>query len=191
MSAIGLAGFSATFAQSEDPWCTFTDHDEAVKRTAILCALGSQCLGRVFELASGNGSNSAVIAPRALRFDATEGTTEGTRLTEQALSAWPRARAIHLPLPATAPRATYDAIIIAELLYYLTPTDMDRVAREVSRRVRRGTVLVLAHHRIDFHDFTQHAAGIHERFLSASPRFETVKTIRRTKRWVVQAAIAR
>ena len=80
MKAIDLAGFADKFAAEDDPWRTFSARDETVKRQAILRALGPGPIGRVLELAAGNGSNSAAIAPRALRLDATEGTAEGTRL---------------------------------------------------------------------------------------------------------------
>lgn len=190
MTSIDLAGFSAKFAAEDDPWRTFASRDEAVKRAAILHALGSGPLGRVLELASGNGSNSAAIAPRARRLDATEGTEEGTRLTARAIAPWPRARASRLPLPGRAPRPTYDAVVVAELLYYLTPGGMAQVARDVAGAARPGTVLVLAHHRIDFYDFAQHAAGIHDRFLREAGRFTRLRTIRRTSKWIVQSAVA-
>lgn len=76
-SPIDLAGFAAKFAGDDDPRRTFTARDEAVKRAAILHAIGHRPVGRVLELASGNGSNSAAIARMALRLDATEGTREG------------------------------------------------------------------------------------------------------------------
>jgi cyclopropane fatty-acyl-phospholipid synthase-like methyltransferase len=191
LSAIKLAGFSAKFAKSDDPWQTFTNRDEAIKRAAILHALGPAPLGRVLELASGNGSNSVAMAPRALRLDATEGTAEGTQLTADATRAWPRTRAVQLPLPGQLPRPTYDAVVIAELLYYLTPREMARVARDVAQTARRGTILVLAHHRIDFYDFAQRAAGIHDRFIFEAGRFGGTQVIHRTSRWIVEAALAR
>ena len=191
MSAIDLAGFSAKFAGDDDPWRTFSNRDEAVKRAAILHAIGPGPRGRVLELASGNGSNSAALAPRSLRLDATEGTAEGTALTARAIERWPRARALLQPLPARSPRSTYDAVVVAELLYYLSARDMALVAREVARAARPGTVLVLAHHRVDFYDFAQHAAGIHARFLGAAGRFGPARLVRRTSQWIVEAAVAR
>jgi SAM-dependent methyltransferase len=188
MAVIGLAGFAAKFADSDDPWRTFTDHDEAVKRSAILHALGAGPIGRVLELASGNGSNSAAIAPRSLRLDATEGTREGTDLTARAISAYPRARAIRLPLPARPPRPVYDAVVIAEILYYLSDRAMARVARDAATWLRPGGTLVLAHHRIDFFDFAQHAVGIQTRFLAQTERCWTVRTVRRTGKWLVCSA---
>jgi cyclopropane fatty-acyl-phospholipid synthase-like methyltransferase len=188
VSAIDLAGFARKFATADDPWRTFSSRDEAVKRAAILHALGAGPLGRVLELASGNGSNSAAIAPRALRLDATEGTAEGTRLTATAIAKWPRARATQLALPAAPPRPRYDAVVVAEILYYLSPRVMAAVAAMVAATLRPGGRLVVAHHRIDFYDFAQHARGIDARFLAETGVDWDVRVVRSCRRWEVMAA---
>ncbi len=186
MTAITLAGFEATFAASDDPWRTFADPDEALKRGAILHAMGSGPWGRVLELAAGNGSNSAVIAPRALRLDATEATARGTALVTRAIAGrGPRACAIRLTVPARLPRTRYDIVVVAELIYYLSPRAMARTARDLAAALRPGGTLVLAHHRIDFHDFAQHAAHLQRAFLAATGRRWQVRIVRRTGRWVV------
>ena len=101
MRPIALSGFEAKFAGDNDPWSTFTDPDEALKREAILHAMGTGPWGRVLEIAAGNGSNSAAIAPRALRLDATEATVTGTALVARAIrSRSGRARAIRMAVPA-------------------------------------------------------------------------------------------
>lgn len=188
MKTIDLSGFANKFAGDDDPWRTFSDRDEAVKRAAILHALGPGPLGRVLELASGNGSNSRAIAPRALRLDATEGTAEGTRLTARTIARWPRSRAITLALPARFPRSHYDAIVIAELLYYLSPRAMREMALAVGDALRPGGRLVLAHHRVDYYDFAQHAAGIQTRFLAMTGATWTVGAVRSRSRWQVIVA---
>lgn len=188
MKPITLAGFEDKFRGDADPWRTFSGRDEALKRRAILHAIGTGPIGRVLELASGNGSNSAALAPRSLRLDATEATASGTRLTAEAIAAWDRARASLLVLPGRFPRPTYDAIVLAELLYYLSPRDMERVARDATGALRPGGCLVLAHHQKDFYDFVQHARTIHRRFLDATGAAWSLRQVRRTSRWVVLAA---
>lgn len=184
MRAITLEGFDSRFAGDADPWATFTARDEAVKREAIVRAMGSQ--GRVLELAAGNGSNSVALARRALRLDATEGTEAGSRLVRNAVGEDPRVSVSRLVLPGRFPRATYDAVIVAEVLYYLQPRAMAAVARDVARALRPGGVVVLAHHRIQFHDFAQHAEGIHERFLRATGVRWVAGSGRRTGKWIVR-----
>lgn len=190
MRPITLAGFDAKFGDSDDPWQTFEGPDEVLKRKAIIHAMGSGPWGRVLELAAGNGSNSAGIAPRALRLDATEATESGTALVRKAVgcrrggSRAGRTRVLRLAVPARLPRQRYDGVVVAELLYYLTPRAMGRTARDVARAIRPG-VLVLAHHRIDFPDFAQHAATIQRRFLAETRQRWRVRTVRRTGHWVV------
>lgn len=188
MKPIDLTGFEQVFANDPDPWRTFSDRDEAVKRTAILHAVGPAARGRILELAAGNGSNSRALARRSLRLDATEATAAGTRLVAAALGNHaPRARAIRLAVPARFPRRRYDAVVIAELLYYLSPRAMQQTARDVARALRPGGMLVLAHHRIDFHDFAQHAGQLQRAFLEQTGRHWRVRVVRRTGRWVVLA----
>lgn len=187
MKAITLDGFERTFAADPDPWRTFHDRDEAVKRRAILRALGPGPWGRVLELAAGNGSNSVALAARALRLDATEATVAGTKLVANALAGRHRARAIRLTVPNRLPRTTYDAVVVAELLYYLSPKAMTQTAHHLAQALRRGGTLVLAHHRIDFHDFAQHAEPLHRRFLHATGRNWSVRAVQRNRRWAVIA----
>ncbi len=188
MRPITLSGFDAKFAGDDDPWRTFDDADEALKRRAILHAMGAGPWGRVIELAAGNGSNSAAIAPRALRLDATEATESGTALVAKAIRPrGRRARAIRLAVPARLPRERYDIAVVAELIYYLSPLAMARTARDVAGVLRSGGTLVLAHHRIDFPDFAQHAAHIQRRFLAATGRRWQVRVVRRTGHWIVLA----
>lgn len=142
-------------------------------------------MGRVLEIAAGNGSNSAAIAPRALRLDATEATPSGTALVAQALGDYPRARALSLVVPGRWPRPRYDVAVVAEVLYYLSARDMARTARDLAAVLRPGGVLVLAHHRVDYPDFEQHAERLQQAFLLATRRHWKVRVVRRTGRWLV------
>jgi hypothetical protein len=105
----------------------------------------------------------------------------GTKLVARAIAA----RAIRLAVAAPLPRPAYDIAVVAELLYHLFPRDMVRTARDAAAALRHGGTLVLAHRRIHFPDFTQHAAHIQRRFLAATGRRWQVRTVRRTSHWIV------
>ncbi|PAV70146.1 hypothetical protein WR25_21416 [Diploscapter pachys] len=182
---ITLTGFDRKFAKDADPWSTFSNRDEAVKRRAILHAIGQGPLGRVLEIAAGNGSNSVAMAPRTLRLDATEATASGTALVKSALQGNSRARALRLVVPGRLPRSRYDVAVVAEVLYYLRERDMARTARDLVAALRPGGVLVLAHHRVDYPDFAQHANRLQQAFLLATQRRWQVRVVRRTRRWLV------
>lgn len=189
MKPIDLAGFDRKFASDDDPWSTFSDRDEAHKRTAILHGLGGGPTGRVLELAAGNGSNSVKLSRRALRLDATEGTVAGTRLVARAIGETDRARVRRLVLPGRFPAACYDHIVVAEVLYYLSKRAMAQVARDVAAALRPGARLILAHHRVDYPDFVQHAEGIHDRFVGETgARWSRAGGVR-TGRWRVETYV--
>jgi cyclopropane fatty-acyl-phospholipid synthase-like methyltransferase len=188
MKPIDVQGFEDKFADDPDPWKTWSGRDEVLKRKAILHALPSGKTGRMLELGAGNGSNSRALAQRSLRLEATDATREGTRLIEETLAPFaPRATAYQLIVPARPRSTAYDTIVVAELLYYLSARDMGTLARQVADCLQPGGTLVLAHHRISFYDFVQHAEGIHDRFLAATQVGWRSRTVRRTGNWIVQS----
>lgn len=183
--AITLRGFEATFRGNPDPWRTFAAPDEIRKRRAILRALGTGPRGRVLELASGNGSNSVALARRARRLDATDGAPTAVALTAKATRGTRNVVATRLDLPGHFPAARYDAIVAAEILYYLTPAALAATAREMRRALRPGGRLVLAHHHLRFADTTQTPAVIHALLLSSLGRRAVRRWHLRTGRWRV------
>lgn len=185
--AISLAGFEQTFERDPDPWSTFSSRDELVKRNVILHALGPRKHGRLLELGSGNGAHSVALARKSLRMHACEGTDTGFRLTASALRHDPRAHAHRLILPGRFPGASYDAVVISELLYYLDNQTLLAVAQESARRLRTGGTLVLAHHKVQFDDAAQITARVHERFLALIPRRLVRSFGHRSRFWRVEA----
>lgn len=184
---IDLAGFDARFAADKDPWGTFVHRDEVNKRDAIIRALGPGLRGRVLELGCGNGSNSIALARRAWTLDACDAVPSAVQRTAAALADRPRARAHRCPLPGRFPRARYDAVVIAELLYYLRPYAMRRLAADVGRALAPGGGVVLAHHHLDFHDTAQTSRAIHRRFIAHTGRVWDPRSSQRNRRWTVEA----
>lgn len=190
---IDLAGFEAVFRDSPDPWKTRTSRDERVKREAILRALGTGRRARVLELASGNGSNSSGVLSRSLRLHACDGAEAAVALTRAALGEsrrGARADVTVARLPGGVPADPVEAVVIAEVLYYLPARDVRRLGQELARRLQPGGRLVLAHHGVDFHDTASRPQLCHTHLLEGvSDEGRNVlgrRTFARTSRWRVE-----
>lgn len=182
-----LAGFETRFRADPDPWKTFTSCREAIKRRQIIAAAGHRRWSRGLELGAGNGSNSQALRKCVLRLDICEGTARGAELINEAVANCPRARVHQLVLPAPFPASGYDLIVIAELLYYLTASDLRGLGHEISRTLVPGGRLILAHHHQKFADARQHGAKVHEALRGAlqiplAPSFYI-----RTRHWTVES----
>ncbi len=180
-----LEEFDGKYVRNSDPWSTLSSRDEAIKRHAILCALGRGPYGRMLELGSGAGANSRALAARCVRLDACDGAPAAVQLTKEKLASYRHAKAHHIILPGRLPARRYDAVIIAELLYYLTERQMKQLAIDVARALPGGR-LVLAHHKAWFDDAAQSGANIHHRFLRAFKNRGKRVYARQTRRWIVE-----
>ena len=190
--AITLAEFDARFRADADPWGTTRKRDEAVKREAILQALGAGRRGVVWELASGNGSNSAALARRALRLVATDGSPRAVELTAKALDTHPNAVAQEGCLPDGLPEGGVDAVVVAEVLYYLTSAQIAQLGRKLASTLRPRSRVVLAHHLTDFSDTASRPADCHAKLwralLQSGRNLDSARTLTRTRRWRVDRA---
>ena len=184
-----LDHFEAVFAASPDPWGTRSHRDEACKRRGILRLLGPRGTGRMLELGCGNGSNSRALARRTLHLHACDGAAAALRHAARNLRGSGNVSLHRLVLPGRFPNDRFDAVVIAELLYYLDDRTLASVAREVRRTLRPGGRLVLCHHHTQFADAVQRQSGLHRRFMAQLGPGWPVVGRRRTARWKAAAFI--
>ncbi|WP_420605496.1 class I SAM-dependent methyltransferase [Novosphingopyxis sp.] len=183
---ITIEGFEQKFAGDSDPWGTFVIRDEANKRAAIRHALGTRMAGRTLELACGNGSNSIMLARRTLRLIACDGAPSAVSLTAERLKKTPNAVVQHCKLPEGLPRKVFDRMVAAEILYYLSPSDLAKLACRVGHSLAPGGELILCHHHLHFHDAAQDPARVHDRFRWLLPFRVRPVWHYRNSRWVVE-----
>ncbi|MGB3627141.1 MAG: class I SAM-dependent methyltransferase [Henriciella sp.] len=157
-----------------------------MNRTHLAQAAGPGKHGRVLEVAAGNGSNTPMLAARALRLTVTEGTPSGAELTRQAIEGIERTSVHQLDLADRFPGDRYDLIVISEVLYYLPDRSFRALASEVSRTLRPAGTLVLAHHTVFFDDALRDGRGVHRQFLGEVAADLACAFRRRTRRYVIE-----
>jgi SAM-dependent methyltransferase len=150
--------FQQMYQQDGDPWKVRQRWYEQRKRDIVLASLPDQRYGRAFEPACGNGQLTAALAQRAEHLMASDMSPEAVRLTRQHLRHELADDASHVTLACqTMPLewpldASFDLIVISEMLYYLREADLALLVRRCIASLTPGGALLLCHWRRPFHD---------------------------------------
>ncbi|MCQ8239715.1 class I SAM-dependent DNA methyltransferase [Rhizosaccharibacter radicis] len=127
--------FDRLYAADPDPWRYETSDYERAKYAATLAALPTGPIGDALELACSIGVMTRQLAPRCRSLLSVDGAASAleraaTRCAELRNVSFRHAR---LPeeLPA-APPGGWSLAVISELLYFLSPDDIDRLADGVA-----------------------------------------------------------
>jgi 2-polyprenyl-3-methyl-5-hydroxy-6-metoxy-1,4-benzoquinol methylase len=121
--------FEALYRRHADPWKLATSDYEDRKYRATVAALGKRRFRNALEVGCSIGTLTERLAGCC---DA----LLGVDFIEQALQA-ARQRCAHLPhvrferraIPAQWPSGAFDLIVLSEVLYFLSPADLNEVAR--------------------------------------------------------------
>jgi len=139
----GAEVFEQIYARSPDPWGFETSVYERGKYAETLGQLGSLRPVSALELGCSIGVMSQALAARCTRLlclDAAPTALERARLRCAGLDHVTFRRGL---LPADWPEGRFDLIMISELLYFLSPADVDELARRACEAALPGCLIVL------------------------------------------------
>jgi len=138
--------FDRLYGDDPDPWRYETSPYERAKYDATLAALPAAPIGDALELACSIGVMTRRLAPRCRSLLAVDGAGDAlrraaSRCAGQANVSFLQARLpAGLPLP---PPGGWSLVVISELLYFLSPADIDRLADGVAGGCAPGATLLL------------------------------------------------
>lgn len=137
--------FEALYRADPDPWRFRTSEYEREKYAATLQALTRPRYGRALEVGCSIGVFTAQLAPRCDALLAIDGSATALDAARVACAALPGARFEVRLVPDAFPEGRFDLIVLSEVLYYLHPVDLDRVAARCLEALEPGGDLVLCH----------------------------------------------
>jgi len=137
--------FDGIYAGHADPWGFTTSAYEAAKYDATLAALSHETYADALEIGCSIGVLTRRLADRCTRLLALD-------VAETALAA-ARARCADCPnvsfrraaVPADWPPGRFDLVVLSEVLYFFTRTDLDRLAAHLIGAVKPGADVILVH----------------------------------------------
>lgn len=112
------------YAASDDPWNHRNSPYEAAKYAATLDAVGPGPFAHALEIGCGNASLSRRLASRCDRLTAMDVTPAAVDAARKELSSLPHVAVVQGMAPRDLPDASFDLILLSEVLYFLTPDDI-------------------------------------------------------------------
>ena len=172
--SVGPEFFDAIFARDLDPWGFETSAYERAKYADTLQHLARARYRSGLEIGCATGVLSGLLADRCEQFlgvDFSEIALAEARRRHAARAGIAFAR---LHLPREAPAGRYDLIVLSEVLYFMTRSDVAATAAVVARLAEPGATLMLVHWLGQSEDHVLSGDEAVETFVDAAADFASV-----------------
>ncbi|MHA0039555.1 class I SAM-dependent DNA methyltransferase [Deinococcus sp. PESE-13] len=154
--------FDDVYGASDDPWEFETSPYEAAKYARTLAALPRPEYARALEVGCSIGVLTAQLAPRTRELVATDVNDKALARARQRCAGLPQVHFERRGLPDDLPAGPFDLVLLSEVLYYLSPADLERALDAVLARLSPGGTLLLVHWTPTVHDYPQTGDAVHE-----------------------------
>jgi protein-L-isoaspartate O-methyltransferase len=144
---MSAAEFEARYRAEPDPWGYTTSRYEQEKYDATLTACGPGSFTSALELGASIGVFSAALAPRCRSLTTIDGAPTAVASARRRLARHPHVQIILGSIPQDIPPHSYDLVVASEILYYLSPTELDATLTMLSELLGAGGRLVAVHWR--------------------------------------------
>lgn len=161
MSQMTAADFEARYQREGDPWGYETSPYEREKYAATLAACGDGPFASALELGASIGVFSRQLAPRCRSLVTIDASRTAVAAARRRLAGLAPVTATVGTIPSDIPRGDYDLVVASEILYYLSPTELDETL-ELIRECLVGR-LVAVHWRPAGPERPFDAAEVHDR----------------------------
>ncbi len=157
------ADFEARYRREGDPWAYETSAYEHEKYAATLEACGDGPFARALELGGSIGVFSALLAPRCRSLVTIDASPTAVAAARRRLAGLGAVHTVLGRIPPDIPSVDYDLVVASEILYYLSPSELDGTLAVIRGSLVAGGRLVAVHWRPAGPERPFDAAGVHDR----------------------------
>ncbi len=135
--------FEMLFKNGADPWEFETSEYEREKRAATIAALGGRRFAHMLEIGCATGMLTSQLATRCDRLTAIDISLNALRTARERLGDRSHVRFLAGEVPRDWPAARFDAVILSEVLYFLSRDETAEVARLAHGCLKPGGAVLL------------------------------------------------
>lgn len=163
--SVAAAYFERLYRDDPDPWDFETSAYETAKYAATLRALPRGRYRRAFEIGCAGGVLTRALAERCAALVAVDVAEAALVHARTRCAACPGVEIARLTVPGDWPDGVFDLILVSEVGYYLSPTDLARLRDRCAETTEPSGHLVLVHWTGET-DYPLTADGVHDSFLA-------------------------
>ena len=137
--------FDRIYGRAIDPWGFESSEYERNKYRATLAALPREWYERGLEVGCSIGVLSSLLTERCEQFVGLDVSEKALNVARKRCAGSSNASFECMRVPEELPDGKFDLIVISEVAYYWTGSDLERAAEELAARMLTGAHLVLVH----------------------------------------------
>ncbi len=143
--SLSTAYFDELYRQNEDPWDFASSAYERDKYIATLAALPNERYQNAFEIGCSIGVLTQQLAPRCEHLLAVDGSDLPLQHARQRLQNQAHVQLKQMRVPDSFPEGSFDLILVSEVGYYWSRSDLKKAQQHMLRALRPGGHLLLVH----------------------------------------------
>jgi predicted TPR repeat methyltransferase len=130
-----------------DPWDVATSWHNRRKYAVTMASLPRERYRRAYEPGCSIGLLTRLLAARCDEILAVDCVDEAVETAREQVREFPHVRVAAAMLPAGLPDATFDLVVVGDLLYYLSAGDLETLLDGLVQRLEPGGDIVSVHFR--------------------------------------------
>ncbi|WP_407541736.1 class I SAM-dependent methyltransferase (plasmid) [Deinococcus radiomollis] len=159
--------FDDMYEAHRDPWNFETSPYEAGKYDRTLAALPNEKYTAALEVGCSIGVLTARLAPRCTQLLSLDLSQRALDRARERCAGLPQVRFERREMPAEFPSGRFDLLVLSEVLYYLSPADLQLMLGRSARALLPGGHLLAVHWTPVVHDYPQTGDQVHGALLAA------------------------
>lgn len=154
--------FEAMYEESDDPWDYANRWYEKRKRQICMSVLPKMSFEHVLEIGCANGFLSELLAERCQKLLCIDANPKAIELAKQRLDASAHVEFIQHRIPNEFPNGSFDLIVVSEILYYLSKSEVTACLEHIKTSLSKDGVVLSCHWRYPIEGFELNGNTVHE-----------------------------